>query len=116
VRWDPSTDDLGPQQFIRYDVYVNGQLQAVVVGTTSAEVELVRGETSVITVIAVDTADNASAPTSITVSAFLTRKKPFACSLQRWGRISIEGPRLPCPPALQLADDSASSDTHFTGT
>jgi len=67
VRWDPSTDDLAPQRFIRYDVYVNGQLQAVVVGATSAEVELYLGETSIITVIAVDTADHESQPASITV-------------------------------------------------
>jgi hypothetical protein len=48
-------------------VYVNGVLQRVVVGTTSAEVELYFGETSVITVVAVDTADNESAPGSITI-------------------------------------------------
>jgi chitinase len=67
VRWDASTDDVAPPSLIRYDVYVNGQLQRVVVGTTSAEVELYLGETSTITVIAVDTADNESAPGSITV-------------------------------------------------
>jgi chitinase len=68
VSWTASTDDVAPQPFIRYDVYVNGQLQRVVVGTTSAEVELYLGETSTITVIAVDTADNESAPASITVT------------------------------------------------
>ena len=67
VRWEPSTDDFAPQQFIRYDVYVNGEFQAVVVGTTTAEVELYLGETSTITVIAVDTADNESVPGTITV-------------------------------------------------
>jgi hypothetical protein len=39
-----------------------------VVGTTFAEVELYLGETSTITVVAVDTADNESAPGSITVT------------------------------------------------
>lgn len=67
VRWDASTDDRAPQHFIRYDVYVNEQLHTVVVGTTAAEVELYLGETSTITVIAVDTADNESAPATITV-------------------------------------------------
>jgi chitinase len=67
VRWNPSTDDFASQAFIRYDVYVNGELRAVVVGSTSAEVELYLGETSTITVIAVDTADNESEPGSITV-------------------------------------------------
>jgi chitodextrinase len=67
VRWDASTDDRAPQHLIRYDVYVNGQLHTVVVGTTAAEVELYLGETSTITVIAVDTADNESTPATITV-------------------------------------------------
>jgi chitinase len=66
VRWDPSTDDLAPQAFIRYDVYVNGELRAVVVGQTSAEVEGEFGVNSV-SVIAVDTADNESPPGSTTV-------------------------------------------------
>jgi len=68
VRWDPSTDDLAAQPFIRYDVYVNGELRRVVVGNTEAEVELYLGETSTITVIAVDTADNESLPGTITVT------------------------------------------------
>jgi chitodextrinase len=67
VTWDAATDDVAPQSLIRYDVYVNGELRTVVVGTTAAEVELYLGETSTITVIAVDTADNESAPGSITV-------------------------------------------------
>jgi chitinase len=66
VRWDPSTDDLAPQLLIRYDVYVNGQLQAVVVGSTTAEVEPDFGDNT-ISIIAVDTADNESAPGTITV-------------------------------------------------
>ena len=67
VRWEPSTDDLAAPQFIRYDLYVNGQLQTVVVGGTSGEVELYLNETSTITIIAVDTADNESQPTLIDV-------------------------------------------------
>ena len=67
VRWEPSTDDFAAQPFIRYDLYVNGQLQRVVVGDTSGEVELYLNETSTITVIAVDTADNESPPTAIVV-------------------------------------------------
>jgi chitodextrinase len=67
VRWEASTDDFAGQQFIRYDIYVNGQLQRVVVGATTAEVELYLDETSTITVIAVDTADNESQPASIVV-------------------------------------------------
>jgi chitinase len=66
VRWEASTDDLAPQQFIRYDVYLNGELRAVVVGSTTAEVEADYGENTV-TVIAVDTADHESAPSTIIV-------------------------------------------------
>jgi hypothetical protein len=29
VRWDPSRDDLASPSFIRYDLYVNGELRAV---------------------------------------------------------------------------------------
>ncbi|MND09678.1 hypothetical protein D3C83_332020 [compost metagenome] len=61
-------DDLAPQSFIRYDVYVNGELRAVVVGDTTAQVEFEYGVTSNIAVIAVDTADNESVPGTITVS------------------------------------------------
>jgi chitinase len=68
VTWEASTDDMAPRQFIRYDVYVNDLLQTVVIGTTSAEVELYLNETSTITVIAVDTADRESTPASIVVA------------------------------------------------
>jgi chitodextrinase len=66
VTWEPSTDDLAPQSLIRYDVYLNGELRAVVVGKTEAEVE---GDFGVndIEVIAVDTADNESSPGTTTV-------------------------------------------------
>ena len=66
VRWDPSTDDLAPQSFIRYDVYVNGELRAVVVGNATAQVEGDLGVNN-IEVVAVDTADNESVPGTITV-------------------------------------------------
>jgi chitinase len=66
VSWEPSTDDLAPQSLIRYDVYVNGELRAVKVGETTAEVEAEFG-VSDIDVVAVDTADNESVPGTITV-------------------------------------------------
>jgi chitinase len=65
VTWDPSTDDLAPQAFIRYDVYVNGELRGVVVGRATAEVEADVGVNE-IAVVAVDTADNESAPGTTT--------------------------------------------------
>jgi chitodextrinase len=66
VTWDPSTDDIAPQEFIRYDIYVNGELRRVVVGESTAEVEVDYGAAT-ITIIAVDTADNESAPGTIIV-------------------------------------------------
>jgi hypothetical protein len=47
-------------------VYVNGELRALVFGVTVAEVEVEYGPNEV-AVIAVDTADNESAPGTITV-------------------------------------------------
>jgi hypothetical protein len=62
VDWDPSTDDVAPQSLIRYDVYVEGELRAVVVGQSIApEVDGYFDENEV-AVIAVDTADNESPP------------------------------------------------------
>jgi hypothetical protein len=68
LRWDPSTDDFAPQSFIRYDIYVDGVLRAVSVGNTIAEIETEPG-VSTITIIAVDTADNESAPGTMTVGS-----------------------------------------------
>ena len=67
VRWNASTDDVAPQSLIRYDVYVNGELRAVVVGQATAQVESDYGVTNNIAIVAVDTADNESAPGTITV-------------------------------------------------
>ena len=66
LHWDASTDDFSPQSFIRYDVYVNDELRAVVVGTAAAQVEVDYGVNTV-AIIAVDTADNESVPGTITV-------------------------------------------------
>jgi chitinase len=68
VRWEPSTDDLASQSLIRYDVYANGELRAVVVGQTIAQIESDYGVTNDIEVIAVDTADNESVPGTVTVN------------------------------------------------
>ena len=64
VTWDAAVDDVAEARFIRYDIYVDGELRTVVVGATSAEVETDFGDNA-LTIIAVDTADNESAPASI---------------------------------------------------
>ena len=66
VTWDPSTDSVAPSTLIRYDVYLNGELRAVVVGQTIAEVEVDFGLNE-IAVVAVDTADNESAAGTVSV-------------------------------------------------
>jgi chitinase len=67
LNWDAATDDVAPASLIRYDVYVNGELRAVVVGQTSALVEIEYGMTNHVAVVAVDTADNESAPGTVIV-------------------------------------------------
>lgn len=69
LRWPPSTDDVAPQSLIRYDVYVNGELRTVVVGQATAQIEIEYGMTNDIAIVAVDTADNESAPGTITVQS-----------------------------------------------
>ena len=65
LRWTASTDDVAPQAYIRYDVYVNDELRAVVVGQTTAQVEIEYGVNNDIAIVAVDTADNESAPAGL---------------------------------------------------
>jgi hypothetical protein len=66
VTWDQSTDDFDPQWIIRYDVEVNGVLSDSVVGQGRS---FVYGEPGLntVTVTAVDTAGNRSAPALTTV-------------------------------------------------
>ncbi|MEX2282035.1 MAG: fibronectin type III domain-containing protein [Gemmatimonadota bacterium] len=77
VSWTPSTDDVAAQSFIRYDVYVNGELRAVVVGQSIAEVEADLGIND-ISVIAIDTADNESSPGTTTLNRLLSSAGLFA--------------------------------------
>jgi chitodextrinase len=65
VSWEPSTDNVCPRSLIRYDVYFNGELGAVVVGGTSATLFESSLDVGDIKVIAVDTADNESVPGTI---------------------------------------------------
>jgi hypothetical protein len=68
VSWTQSTDDLDVQRFIQYDVYVNGVLSDMTVGSGFSIVySLGTGGLVTVSVIAVDTAGNESAPASITI-------------------------------------------------
>jgi hypothetical protein len=64
VTWDQSTDDFDPQWIIRYDVYLNGVLQDITVGTGHSLVYAVDG-VNTIRVIAIDTAGNQSTAATI---------------------------------------------------
>jgi chitodextrinase len=66
LRWNLSTDDLDAQSIIRYDVYVNGILSDIVVGRGRSLVYGIDG-LNTISVVAVDTAGNASAPINTTI-------------------------------------------------
>ena len=64
--WDQSTDDLDAQWIIRYDVFINGVQNAIVVGQGRTIVSGVAG-VNTIEVVAVDTAGNRSAASTITI-------------------------------------------------
>jgi chitinase len=66
VTWIASTDNVDAQSKIRYNVYLNGELSAITVGTTHSINYGVDG-TNTITVIAVDAAGNESAAGTTTV-------------------------------------------------
>ncbi len=63
--WEQSIDDLDPQSIIRYDVYVNGVLEGINVGSGRSHLYIVKG-LNTITVIAIDTAGNESAGATTT--------------------------------------------------
>ena len=64
VTWAESTDDVDPQDAIRYEVYVNGELADIVFGTGFSTSYGVFG-TNVIEVFAIDAAGNRSEPATI---------------------------------------------------
>ena len=67
LSWTESTDNVTPQDFIRYDVYVNGQFSDVLVGTGARSINYGNfGEFNTVEVIAVDEAGNESAPATLT--------------------------------------------------
>jgi hypothetical protein len=67
LSWTESTDNVTPQDFIRYDVFVNGELSDVQVGTGARSINYGNfGESNTVEVIAVDEAGNKSAPATLT--------------------------------------------------
>jgi len=64
VSWTESTDNVDPQDALRYEVYVNGKLADLVFGTGSSISYGVFG-TNVIEVFAIDAAGNRSEPATI---------------------------------------------------
>jgi chitodextrinase len=67
--WQQSTDDVDPQSFIRYDVYVNGVLDHSLMGADRTILYGNPGVFNTYQVIAVDSAGNQSAPATLTTCA-----------------------------------------------
>jgi chitodextrinase len=67
--WDQSTDNVDPQAFIRYDVYINGVLDGSQMGGDRTIVYGNPGVFNTYQVIAVDSAGNQSAPATLTTCA-----------------------------------------------
>lgn len=67
LSWAESADNVTPQDFIRYDVYVNGELSDITVGTGDRSINYGnQGQMNTVEVIAVDEAGNESAPAVLT--------------------------------------------------
>jgi chitodextrinase len=67
VSWSESTDNVTPQDWIYYFVYMNGELSDVQVGTGERSINYGKfGEWNTIEVIAADEAGNRSAPATLT--------------------------------------------------
>jgi chitodextrinase len=67
--WEKSTDNVDPQSVIRYDVYLNGEFNHSLIGTSNTVLYGNPGALNTYQVIAVDSAGNQSAPASITTCA-----------------------------------------------
>jgi Fibronectin type III domain len=66
LSWTESTDNVTPQDYIRYDVYVNGEFSDVQFGSARSINYGNFGESNTVEVIAVDEAGNESAPATLT--------------------------------------------------
>ena len=68
LSWTQSVDDFDAQSVIRYDVYVNGVLEDILIGRSFLQTLYGEFGTNTITVIAIDTAGNSSTAATITVN------------------------------------------------
>jgi chitodextrinase len=64
LRWTASTDDVDPASLIEYEVRVNGTIIEVVPGGTETIAYTETGGTNNVTIVAVDRAGNAAAPSN----------------------------------------------------
>jgi hypothetical protein len=67
LSWTQSVDDFDAQSVIRYDVYVNGVLEDILIGRSFLQTVYGVFGTNTVTVIAIDTAGNQSTAATITV-------------------------------------------------
>ncbi|CAG0998866.1 Chitinase A1 [Phycisphaerales bacterium] len=67
LTWTESTDDVTPQDIVRYDVYVNGELSDIQIGTGMRSINYGNfGEFNTVEVYAIDEAGNTSPPATLT--------------------------------------------------
>ena len=67
LSWIQSVDDFDAQSVIRYDVYLNGHLEDILIGRSFLQTLYVEFGVNTITVIAIDTAGNQSTAATVTV-------------------------------------------------
>ena len=70
LMWTQSVDDFDAQSVIRYDVYVNGRLEDILIGKSFLQTLYGEFGSNTVTVIAIDTAGNQSTPATISVTIF----------------------------------------------
>ena len=73
LRWSGSTDDVDPASAVEYEVRVNGRINEVLTGGTGTVAYTEVSGPNTVTIVAVDRAGNASAPSNaITITTSIT--------------------------------------------
>lgn len=68
--WTASTDNVTPQSSIRYEIYVNGRLENIIIGAAYSRSNYGVSGSNTVTVIAIDAAGNKSAAGTTTIQLF----------------------------------------------
>jgi chitodextrinase len=68
--WTASTDNVDPQSSIRYEIFVNGKLENIIIGASYSRSNYGVSGSNTVTVIAIDAAGNKSAAGTTTIQLF----------------------------------------------